>query len=37
MQLFLHYIVFAENLLVKLKNLYIQHAWILIKKKQNSN
>ena len=27
----------VKTLLVKLKNLYIQFAWILIKKKQNSN
>ena len=37
MQLFLHYILFGENLLVKLKNLYIQYAWISTMKKQNSN
>ena len=27
----------VKSLLVKLKNFYIQHAWILIMKKQNSN
>ena len=32
MQLFLHYILFGENLLVKLKYLYIQYAWISIMK-----
>ena len=26
-----------KTLLVKLKNVYVQFAWILIKKKQNSN
>ena len=32
------YISFMKNiLLVKLKNLYIQYAWISILKKQNSN
>ena len=37
MQLFLHYILFGEILLVKLKYLYIQYAWISIMKKQNSS
>ena len=36
-QLFLHYIVFGENFIVKLKDLYIQYSWISIMKKQNSN
>ena len=27
----------VKTLLVKLKNVYVQFAWILIKKKQNSN
>ena len=36
-QLFLHYVLFGENLLVKLKYLYIQYAWISIMKRQNSN
>ena len=36
MQLFLHYILFGENLLVKLKYLYIQYAWISNMKKRNS-
>ena len=37
MQLFLQYILFGENLLVQLKYLYIQYAWISIMKKQNGN
>ena len=36
-QLFLDYIVFGENFIVKLKDLYIQYSWISIMKKQNSN
>ena len=36
MQLFLHYILFGENLLVKWKYLYIQYIWTSITKKQNS-
>ena len=36
MQLFLHYILSGENLLVKWKYLYIQYIWISITKKQNS-
>ena len=37
-QLFLHYNFLGKTLLVgKLKNLYIQYAWISIMKKQNSN
>ena len=37
MQLFLHYILFGEILLVKLKYLYIQYAWISIMKKKIVN
>ena len=37
MQLFLHYIPFGENSISYVKYLYIQHAWISIMKKQNSN
>ena len=38
MQLFLNYISFlVKILLVKLKYLYIQYAWISIMKKQNSS
>ena len=37
MQLFIHYILFDETLLVKLKYLYIQYAWISIIKKRNIN
>ena len=37
MQLFLHDILFGENLLVKLKYLHIQYTWISIMKRQNSN
>ena len=37
MEFFLHYILFGENLLVKLQYLYIQYAWISIMKKQSSN
>ena len=37
MQLFLHYILFGENLLVKLKYLYIEYPFISITRKQNSN
>ena len=35
MQLFLHFLV--KILLVKLKQLYIQYAWISVMKIQNSN
>ena len=36
-KLFLHYILLVKILLCKLKNLYIQYAWISIMKKHNSN
>ena len=37
MQLFLHCILLVKILLVKLKYLYIQYAWISVMKRQNSN
>ena len=37
MQLFLHCILLVKILLVKLKYLYIQYAWISVMKTQNSN